>query len=507
MKGLSNYVPIPRIHGKTNRLPKHALSFASIEHVVRFFLNYADQHASKHGIWKTYFDSAESTENIHAAAYSTFCKLWHSLLPSIILMKPMTDLCFVCQQNSEAIVKATNQPDAEKSATIEAAQNHLHVVQLERSYYKSTNDFCKRSIRDHFTVSDIFSPPTPHSNIPANSKNIAAHYSLDYVQQVHYPSDPLQPGPIFFLTPRKCNIFGVHCEAIPRQINFLTDESVDCGKGANTVVSQLHYFFNHHALGEKELYLHCDNCVGQNKNSCMLQYLTWRCLTNRHEKITLSFLVVGHTKFAPDLCFGLVKRKFRRTKVGSLKDIVQTVNDSAVCNVAQLVGNEDGSTIVPVYDWTSFFAPKMKKVPSIKKYSHFQMDKTTPGIINLKLRSDSETEQCQILKEPWQADPDVLPDIVAPKGLSAERQWYLYHQIRPFCSENSDKDTTCPLPEIPQPGSRGATHSPPPLQASASVQEIESIPETLPPSKRQRLCGTCKKPGHNSRSCPANNGT
>ena len=55
----------------------------------------------------------------------------------------------------------------------------------------------------------------------------------------------------FFLTPRKCNIFGVHCEAIPRQVNFLTDEAADCGKGANVVISQLHYFFSHHGLGEK----------------------------------------------------------------------------------------------------------------------------------------------------------------------------------------------------------------------------------------------------------------
>ena len=29
-----------------------------------------------------------------------------------------------------------------------------------------------------------------------------AHYSFDYVQQVHYPSDPMQPGPIYFLTHR-----------------------------------------------------------------------------------------------------------------------------------------------------------------------------------------------------------------------------------------------------------------------------------------------------------------
>ena len=38
--------------------------------------------------------------------------------------------------------------------------------------------------------------------------------------QVHYPSDPLQPGPVYFLTPRKCAIFGVACEGLPRQVIF-----------------------------------------------------------------------------------------------------------------------------------------------------------------------------------------------------------------------------------------------------------------------------------------------
>ena len=71
-----------------------------------------------------------------------------------------------------------------------------------------------------------------------------------YFFQVHYPCDPLQPGPVFFLTPRKCAIFGVHCEAFPHQVNFLCDEAGDCGKGSNTVISQLHYFFEHHGLGK-----------------------------------------------------------------------------------------------------------------------------------------------------------------------------------------------------------------------------------------------------------------
>ena len=109
-----------------------------------------------------------------------------------------------------------------------------------------------------------FTPPPPLSCIPCNLKDIKVHYSFDYAQQVH--SDPLQPGPIHFLTPRKCSVFGVNCEALPRQVNFLTDDAAgDCGKGANAVVSQLHYFFEHHGLGEKDAYLHADNLTVQGK--------------------------------------------------------------------------------------------------------------------------------------------------------------------------------------------------------------------------------------------------
>ena len=60
---------------------------------------------------------------------------------------------------------------------------------------------------------------------------------------------------------------------------------------------------DHHGFGEKEVYLHADNCIGQNKNSsCTLQYLCWRCMTKQHTKAMISFLVVGQTKFSHDWC-------------------------------------------------------------------------------------------------------------------------------------------------------------------------------------------------------------
>lgn len=47
-----------------------------------------------------------------------------------------------------------------------------------------------------------------------------AHCSFDFNQQVHIRSDAFQPGPVYFLTPHKCALFGVCCEAIPKQVNL-----------------------------------------------------------------------------------------------------------------------------------------------------------------------------------------------------------------------------------------------------------------------------------------------
>ena len=61
----------------------------------------------------------------------------------------------------------------------------------------------------------------------------------------------MQPGPIYFKIPRKCGIFGVMCEAVPRQVNYLIDEAAVCGKGANATISYVHHCFTRHGLGKQ----------------------------------------------------------------------------------------------------------------------------------------------------------------------------------------------------------------------------------------------------------------
>lgn len=86
-------------------------------------------------------------------------------------------------------------------------------------------------------------------------------------------------------------------------------------KGSSAVISYLHYLFEADRLGEKTIDLHCDNCSGQNKNHCMLCYFAWCAMTRKHVSVTFNFMPPGHTNFTPDWCFGLLKRKFKRTKV------------------------------------------------------------------------------------------------------------------------------------------------------------------------------------------------
>ena len=167
-------------------------------------------------------------------------------------MRPATDLCWYCQKGVTKLARSANLPDSEKSAAPREYEEHLRRATMERACY---TDVCK-DVKDNLPHDLLL-----RQNVPCSYPG-KCHYSFDFAQQVHFPSDPLQPGPIYFKCPRKCGLFGIECEPFPRQVKV--------------------------GSGECHLHLHADNCSGQNKNSCMMRYLMWRVLTGRHRSICLS---------------------------------------------------------------------------------------------------------------------------------------------------------------------------------------------------------------------------
>ena len=215
----------------------------------------------------------------------------------------------------------------------------------------------------------------------------------------------MQPGPIYFMTPRKCGLFGVCYSALPQQINFIIDEGTCCGKGSNSVISYLHFFFQNYGVGEQFLVLHCDNGSGQNKNKFLMWYMMWRVIHGLHDKISVNFMISGHTKFAPDWSFGLLKQNFRRMEVHCLDDMARAVSESAeTFNGPQLVGREDATVIVPTYNWQTFLSPYFRKVDGIKSRHHFIFQAGSTAVTMRATEGEEQSFKIQLLK-----DPDQLP--------------------------------------------------------------------------------------------------
>ena len=127
---------VPRVHGHTGRIAPNAMVLEDVRRVIQFISQYCETNAvllpgrvpgfkrddiqllpsavTKKSIWRQYCDTCDSL-SAHAAAYSTFCRVWQKFLPHIVVSRPMTDLCWRCQQNSTAIVRSVNLSEGEKS--------------------------------------------------------------------------------------------------------------------------------------------------------------------------------------------------------------------------------------------------------------------------------------------------------------------------------------------------------------------------------------------------------
>lgn len=156
-----------RVHGNKKRLQSSSFSAETVENVVKFIMNIAEEQAlllpgrvpgfkrvdvkllpsvlTKHSLWKTYVQICASQGQI-SVGYSKFCDLWNQLCPFVLIMRPATDLCWTCQKNNNLIQKTANLPEAEKAESVRAQEQHLRLDAVERDFYKTC---CEQSKKKH----------------------------------------------------------------------------------------------------------------------------------------------------------------------------------------------------------------------------------------------------------------------------------------------------------------------------------------------------------------------
>lgn len=131
----------------------------------------------------------EAHEFVRIFGYREFCRLWSEVVPYIRVMPPAEDICLICQENANKITRSSNCTEDEKDRNYAEAREHLQCAKGQRHYYRKQVEESKTSTKNRTMTTSC--------------------YSFDHAQQVHYPSNPQQPGPIYFKVPRKCGLFGV----------------------------------------------------------------------------------------------------------------------------------------------------------------------------------------------------------------------------------------------------------------------------------------------------------
>ena len=99
-----------------------------------------------------------------------------------------------------------------KSDCVQLQREHLNCVQTERELYRRV---CQKAKSNFEILEETIDLDELHETC---SLDTTMHSLFDFAQQIHIPSNPMQPGPIYFKTPCKCRIFGIMCEAIPQQV-------------------------------------------------------------------------------------------------------------------------------------------------------------------------------------------------------------------------------------------------------------------------------------------------
>lgn len=425
----------PKPHGKTGSKPWNAFPPEVIETALQFIKNHAaivglPMPAAPRGRAKdapTYLPASSSFKSVHGLyaeqisegdpimSYRSFVDLWHAKLPSVTFMTSRTDVCAACEKFRDKIRTSTTED--EKLDANQHFKDHVMHARAERAVYQESIEAACHALTDN--------PDDPQ----------LTHLTFDFAENFVLPHHARQPGPVYFKVMYRVNDFGIMNEARNKQVHHLFHEAqtIDYDNkknhGPNAVISMLHNYLENEPHAPI-LHLHCDNCCGQNKNRSVMAYFCWRVMAGLESSITVSFMVVGHTRCSVDGGFGLAKKRYRMSDCNTMEELSQVISSSSLQNDVNCASWE-------WHKWDDFLASKFRKIDGITKYHHFVFSIEHPGCVKMyKVSNDDNPISLQLSKTPPinLIDATVLPAILPAPGLSQARQQYLTKNVAPFCS-------------------------------------------------------------------------
>ncbi|EGD75727.1 hypothetical protein PTSG_07843 [Salpingoeca rosetta] len=325
-------------------------------------------------------DTSPSTTGGDALSYGDFVYVWRRHMPWVASDKHRTDLCNRCM---------------ELRRTKNHVQLKLHLLptRLERAFYHAHARFAAL-----------------HANTLALSMDKAGTCRLPHLTQ--------EPKDIYYTTGLAVDVFGIANLGTAHQVNYVVPETQRAMvQGADFMVSLLHHVLEGYPEAER-VYILADNTAAQNKNNCVMQYLSARSVL-RHQEIILHFMIPGHTKAANDAHFGVFKHAFKNKDVYNPRQFMEVIDGSSRTNSAV-----DASTVKQSAFSQSFERAGARRIAGISDFHHFWFRPSAPGAVQLRARASEEWYAYTTLFRPSSISEDLFSHVAPLERfhISKERQ-------------------------------------------------------------------------------------
>lgn len=405
----------------------------------------------------------ESFPPEYHVSWGTFGHMFHSEeLSWLRIRSPRDDMCDVCllyrRKMADVLRKEGSQTALDQLGGVSRDfVRHRDLALATRKVYRTE---CKKARQG---AEKIRTASENHSADPTLQRRLGeyeSHYSFDFSQSLWLPQMADTPGSFYFLSLRTVHLFGLVDDGgtgSPLQTNMLYEQTT-AGKGSSEVVSMVYYFLTRvrdPLFASKRACFHADNCVGQNKNSTMIQFFAWCVATGLFDHLELKFLLKGHTKFSPDGGFGLIKKRYRRANAYTIEHVADEVRKStreSKRNEAIILAKEDFG------NWRSALQRFFNPLKGVSTFGSFTFDKTYPlGEVHASKQGEDTFEIHNLLKTDGHPK-DLLSDRtflhlhkqlspLEPPQMQTKKQWDLYEKVRPFVPVEY-QDRVCPQPNI-----------------------------------------------------------
>jgi len=141
---------------------------------------------------------------------------------------------------------------------------------------------------------------------------------FDYKKNINLPYDHIQSQLLYYKSKMNINVFGIFDEQ-NEKINVCIYNEISGTKSKNEIATMLMSYL--HNIESNNLILYADNCIGQNKNNYIMQFLNYLITQNYFKSIRLKFMVSGHTHFSVDRGFSWITNTIHNKSMYNINDV------------------------------------------------------------------------------------------------------------------------------------------------------------------------------------------